>query len=180
MNEASSRSHSILSFYIESRESKTSSQGTAPVHLGKLHLVDLAGSERLNKSGTYLHSFFTTSPIQSRFFRSLMYCVGAEGINQKEAQNINSSLTALGDVLAALSSKNYNGPIPYRNSKLTRLLQDSLGGNSKTFFIVNIDPATHNYQETMMSLMYGQRAKKIKNITMLNKDVTGKQRSGDY
>ncbi len=147
MNEYSSRSHSILTFYIESKDNKVSGNA-APVHLGKLHLVDLAGSERLSRSG-------------------------AEGINQKEAQNINSSLTSLGDVLAALSSKHYNGPIPYRNSKLTRLLQDSLGGNSKTFFIVNIDPATHNYQETMMSLMYGQRAKKIKNITTLNKDIMG-------
>jgi hypothetical protein len=108
----------------------------------------LAGSERISRSGV-------------------------EGINQKEAQNINSSLTSLGDVLAALSSKNYNGPIPYRNSKLTRLLQDSLGGNSKTFFIVNVDPASHNYQETMMSLTYGQRAKKVRNVTCLNRDLTG-------
>ena len=58
----------------------------------------------------------------------------------------NASLSALGDVLAALSSKHYNGPIPYRNSKLTRLLQDSLGGNSKTFFIVNIQTSAPNYQ----------------------------------
>lgn len=108
---------------------------------------------------------------------------GAEGINQKEAQNINSSLTALGDVLAALSSKNYNGPIPYRNSKLTRLLQDSLGGNSKTFFIVNIDPAgnasenhiiAHNYTHSLMSLMYGNRAKKIKHVITQCTDTAGK------
>eukprot|EP01119_Soliformovum_irregulare_P012481 TRINITY_DN3244_c4_g1_i2.p1 TRINITY_DN3244_c4_g1~~TRINITY_DN3244_c4_g1_i2.p1 ORF type:complete len:836 (-),score=234.38 TRINITY_DN3244_c4_g1_i2:7-2487(-) len=142
MNSESSRSHSILTIHIESRDQTSD----GPVHMGKLHLVDLAGSERLS--------------------RSL-----AEGMAQKETQNINSSLSALGDVLAALSSKSYNGPIPYRNSKLTRLLQDSLGGNSKTFFIVNIQATAPNYQETLMSLMYGQRAKKIKNITFLNKDL---------
>lgn len=147
MNATSSRSHSILTLHIECRENL---DYHSPVLIGKLNLVDLAGSERLTKSG-------------------------AEGINKKETQNINSSLSALGDVLSALSSKSYNGPIPYRNSKLTRLLQDSLGGNSKTLFIINVQASSPNYSETLMSLMYGQRAKKIKNLTSQNKDVTNEE-----
>jgi hypothetical protein len=143
LNENSSRSHSILIVHIERRDSTIPN---APVYLGKLNIVDLAGSERVSKSG-------------------------AEGETLKETQKINSSLSALGDVLAALSSPNFNGPVPYRNSKLTRILQDSLGGNSKTFFVVNVPTTAETFQETLMSLSYGQRAKKIRNMTSLNRDT---------
>jgi len=162
MNDVSSRSHCILTFYIDSKpatsfsshEDVSSILASSVVSMGKLHLVDLAGSERLSRSGV-------------------------EGEAQKEAQNINSSLTALGDVLFALSSGSSSSSasatptqIPYRNSKLTRLLQDSLGGNSRTFFIINVSSAPENYRESLMSLQYGQRAKKVKNTTSVNKDLS--------
>lgn len=94
----------------------------------------------------------------------------------KETQSINASLTALADVLSALSEGGSSALVPYRNSKLTRLLQvadffcarshtflqDSLGGNSKTFFILNLNPLASNYRETLVTLQYGARTKKIK------------------
>eukprot|EP00735_Rhodelphis_limneticus_P000796 TRINITY_DN11325_c0_g1::TRINITY_DN11325_c0_g1_i1::g.26391::m.26391 TRINITY_DN11325_c0_g1::TRINITY_DN11325_c0_g1_i1::g.26391 ORF type:complete len:507 (+),score=136.45,sp/Q5JKW1/KN14C_ORYSJ/42.89/4e-112,Kinesin/PF00225.18/3.1e+03,Kinesin/PF00225.18/2.3e-108,CorA/PF01544.13/0.12,CorA/PF01544.13/4.8e+02,Coiled-coil_56/PF09813.4/0.23,Coiled-coil_56/PF09813.4/2.5e+03,Filament/PF00038.16/2.3,Filament/PF00038.16/23,DUF1664/PF07889.7/6.1,DUF1664/PF07889.7/52,DUF1664/PF07889.7/25,DUF1664/PF07889.7/5.2e+0 len=129
MNEQSSRSHCMLSIFV-SCESKVS-HTTA---LGKLHLVDLAGSERVSKSG-------------------------AMGDRLKEAQNINKSLSALGDVIQALQQKTAH--IPFRNSKLTYLLQDSLGGNSKTLMFVQVAPEHSNATETICSLKFAQRARSV-------------------
>jgi len=106
---------------------------------GKILIVDLAGSERLNKSG-----------------------VTGEGA--KEAIEINKSLTALGDVIEALTK---NGKmIPYRNHKLTMVMADALGGSAKTLMFVNISPASSNADETTMALKYATRAKKITNTTV--------------
>ncbi|CAI4232337.1 unnamed protein product [Auanema sp. JU1783] len=111
---------------------------------GKLQLVDLAGSERQSKTG-------------------------AAGDRLKEAAKINLSLSTLGNVISALvDSKSTH--IPYRNSKLTRLLQDSLGGNSKTVMIANIGPASYNYDETLSTLRYANRAKNIQNVARINED----------
>merc|ERR1711974_555884 len=99
---------------------------------GKMLIVDLAGSERLKKSQTSAEL-------------------------QKESIEINKSLTALGDVIAALTTRQKS--IPYRNHKLTQLLQDSLGGTAKTLMFVNCSPASSNFEETVNSLKYAQRAK---------------------
>ncbi|KAJ3640294.1 hypothetical protein Zmor_003603 [Zophobas morio] len=106
------------------------------VKVGKLNLVDLAGSERQSKTGATGESF-------------------------KEATKINKALSSLGNVIYALAENSEH--IPYRDSKLTRLLQDSLGGNSKTIMIANIGPANVNYDETIITLRYAYRAKSIKN-----------------
>ncbi|KAJ1346091.1 Kinesin-like protein klp-20 [Parelaphostrongylus tenuis] len=111
---------------------------------GKLHLVDLAGSERQSKTG-------------------------AVGERLKEAAKINLSLSTLGNVISALVDVK-STHIPYRNSKLTRLLQDSLGGNSKTVMIANIGPASYNYEETLSTLRYANRAKNIQNVARINED----------
>ncbi|CAJ0597612.1 unnamed protein product [Cylicocyclus nassatus] len=111
---------------------------------GKLHLVDLAGSERQSKTG-------------------------AQGERLKEAAKINLSLSTLGNVISALVDVK-STHIPYRNSKLTRLLQDSLGGNSKTVMIANIGPASYNYDETLSTLRYANRAKNIQNVARINED----------
>ncbi|PIK59428.1 hypothetical protein BSL78_03641 [Apostichopus japonicus] len=120
MNAESSRSHLILAIIIESTNLATGS-----VVKGKLSLVDLAGSERAAKTG-------------------------ATAEQLKEANSINKSLSALGDVISALSSEQQF--IPYRNNKLTMLMQDSLGGNAKTLMFVNISPADYNAEETVVSL----------------------------
>lgn len=131
MNAESSRSHSIFSIMVEAYDSSTKR-----TNFGKLSIVDLAGSERADKTG-------------------------ASADRLKEAQNINKSLSALGDVIAALS----DGVkfIPYRNNKLTQLMQDSLGGNAKTLMFVNFSPADYNADETSTSLTYAARVKKIVN-----------------
>ncbi|KAE8637411.1 hypothetical protein CSA_023388 [Cucumis sativus] len=131
MNEESSRSHLILSIVIESTNLQTQS-----VSKGKLSFVDLAGSERVKKSGS-------------------------SGSQLKEAQSINKSLSALGDVISALSSGGQH--IPYRNHKLTMLMSDSLGGNAKTLMFVNVSPAESNLDETYNSLMYASRVRSIVN-----------------
>ncbi|KAJ8952702.1 hypothetical protein NQ318_021019 [Aromia moschata] len=114
------------------------------IKVGKLNLVDLAGSERQSKTG-------------------------ATGDRLKEATKINKALSSLGNVIYALAE---NSPhIPYRDSKLTRLLQDSLGGNSKTIMIANIGPANMNYEETIITLRYAYRAKSIKNSPVKNEDI---------
>ncbi|KAK4337143.1 hypothetical protein RND71_043361 [Anisodus tanguticus] len=123
---------------------KTDLPVSGHIRVGKLNLVDLAGSERQIKTGTV-------------------------GQRQKEAIKINLSLSALGNVISSLvDSKSTH--IPYRDSKLTRLLQDSLGGNSKTVMIANIGPANYNYEETLTTLRYASRAKNIKNKPHVNED----------
>ncbi|EGT46843.1 hypothetical protein CAEBREN_30218 [Caenorhabditis brenneri] len=117
---------------------------TGSIRMGKLNLVDLAGSERQSKTG-------------------------ATGDRLKEATKINLSLSALGNVISALvdgKSKH----IPYRDSKLTRLLQDSLGGNTKTIMIACVSPSSDNYDETLSTLRYANRAKNIKNKPTINED----------
>jgi len=138
MNAESSRSHLILSVIIEATN-KTNGQ----VNRGKLSLVDLAGSERVGKTG-------------------------ASAETLKEANSINKSLAALGDVISALSSDQQF--IPYRNNKLTMLMQDSLGGNAKTLMFVNISPADYNCDETVTSLTYASRVKLITNDAQKNTD----------
>ena len=142
MNQDSSRSHSIFSIIVES--SSDGADGSKHIRAGKLNLVDLAGSERQSKTG-------------------------ATGDRLKEATKINLSLSALGNVISALvESKTQH--VPYRDSKLTRLLQDSLGGNTKTVMVANMGPADYNYDETISTLRYANRAKNIKNKPKINED----------
>uniref|UniRef100_A0A8C5WH39 Kinesin-like protein n=1 Tax=Leptobrachium leishanense TaxID=445787 RepID=A0A8C5WH39_9ANUR len=129
MNERSSRSHALLTITISGRDLTTETVTT-----GKLNLVDLAGSERVWKSG-------------------------AEGERLKEAQNINKSLLALGEVIQALRAK--QGHVPFRNSKLTYLLQDSLGKGNKTVMMVQVSPLEGNIGETVCSLNFAQRVCKV-------------------
>mmetsp|Transcript_4379 Transcript_4379/g.13249 ORF Transcript_4379/g.13249 Transcript_4379/m.13249 type:complete len:985 (-) Transcript_4379:519-3473(-) len=139
MNAESSRSHSIFAILVE-----VYNHTTRKTSVGKLSLVDLAGSERADKTG-------------------------ATDARLKEAQNINKSLSALGDVISALS----NGEkfIPYRNNKLTLVMQDSLGGNAKTLMFVNISPADYNVDETITSLKYASRVKLIQNTANKNAET---------
>lgn len=142
MNKDSSRSHSMFTLYIESVEKGPKDQERYVA--AKLNLVDLAGSERISKTGV-------------------------TGDRLKEAQKINLSLSALGNVISALvDGKSQH--VPYRDSKLTRLLQDSLGGNTKTVMIANCSPADYNYDETLSTLRYASRAKFIKNKPIINED----------
>lgn len=129
MNEESSRSHSIVQVKSTSITRKDKRE-----YYGKINLIDLAGSENVNKSGV-------------------------SGQGMKEAQNINKSLSALGDVIAALVSKTPH--VPYRNSKLTMMLKDSLGGDSKTLMIVQSSPAQCNVTETLSSLNFAARARNV-------------------
>ncbi|XP_028281557.1 kinesin-like protein KIFC3 isoform X2 [Parambassis ranga] len=129
MNQHSSRSHALLCITVEGTDLATGSKTT-----GKLNLVDLAGSERVWKSG-------------------------AEGERLKEAQNINRSLLALGDVIQALRARQTH--IPFRNSRLTYLLQDSLGKGSKTVMVVQVSALESNVGETLCSLKFAQRVCKV-------------------
>jgi hypothetical protein len=126
MNKESSRSHCIFTLVIES--SIIDENGNTMIRKGKLNLVDLAGSERQKKTNVM-------------------------GSQMKEAQKINFSLVCLGKVISALV-KSGNNFIPYRDSKLTKLLMNSLGGNSKTVMIANIGPAEANYDESLCTLRY--------------------------
>lgn len=121
MNKQSSRSHSIFSISIET--SVLDDSGETLIRKGKLNLVDLAGSERSKKTKV-------------------------NGQQMKEAQKINYSLVCLGKVISALV-KGKSKFIPYRDSKLTKLLMNSLGGNTKTIMIANIGPAWQNYEESL-------------------------------
>ncbi|CAH1790380.1 unnamed protein product [Owenia fusiformis] len=116
---------------------------------GKLYLVDLAGSEKVGKTG-------------------------AEGVVLDEAKNINKSLSALGNVISALADGN-KSHIPYRDSKLTRILQESLGGNARTTVIICCSPASFNESETKSTLQFGQRAKTIKNVVQINEELTAEE-----
>jgi hypothetical protein len=131
INEHSSRSHLIMSVIVTS----SSASSSANQLVGKLHLVDLAGSERVSKSGV-------------------------TGAAMKEAQHINKSLAALGDVLEALDQKSKH--IPYRNSKLTYLLQDCLNGNSHTMMIVTTCPTERYADETLFTLQFATRIRNIR------------------
>ncbi|XP_030649696.1 kinesin family member 4 isoform X2 [Chanos chanos] len=142
MNAASSRSHAIFTITIEQRRAGDKSDTV----VSKLHLVDLAGSERQKKTK-------------------------AEGDRLKEGISINRGLLALGNVISALGDESKKGTfVPYRDSKLTRLLQDSLGGNSHTLMIACVSPADSNIEETINTLRYADRARKIKNKPILNVD----------
>ncbi|KAK8533137.1 hypothetical protein V6N13_046300 [Hibiscus sabdariffa] len=125
LNERSSRSHSILTVHVCGTDLKTKT-----VLRGSLHLVDLAGSERVDRSE-------------------------ATGDRLKEAQHINKSLSALGDVIFALAQKNAH--VPYRNSKLTQVLQSSLGGQAKTLMFVQLNPDVDSYSETVSTLKFAER-----------------------
>ncbi|ELU03973.1 hypothetical protein CAPTEDRAFT_167295 [Capitella teleta] len=138
MNDESSRSHLVIGIVIES-----TNRATGNITKGKLSLVDLAGSERAAKTDS-----------------------SAEQL--KEAMSINKSLSALGDVISALSSEQQF--IPYRNNKLTMLMQDSLGGNAKTLMFVNISPVNYNADESVISLTYASRVKLITNDAQKNAD----------
>jgi len=142
MNSVSSRSHSIFGVVIEVNE--VDDTGKNHFRAGKLNLVDLAGSERQSKTGS-------------------------SGDRLKEGCKINLSLSALGNVISALVDGK-DKHIPYRDSKLTRLLQDSLGGNTKTVMISAVSPADYNFEETMSTLRYANRAKNIKNKPVINED----------
>ncbi|KAJ0070547.1 hypothetical protein NL108_015541 [Boleophthalmus pectinirostris] len=141
MNEHSSRSHSIFLINIKQENVETETKVS-----GKLYLVDLAGSEKVSKTG-------------------------AEGSVLDEAKNINKSLSALGNVISALS-EGKKAHVPYRDSKMTRILQDSLGGNCRTTIIVCCSPSSYNEPETRSTLMFGQRAKTIKNTVSVNVELT--------
>ena len=140
MNSESSRSHLIFAIMIESTNTNT-----GVLSRGKLSFVDLAGSEKSSKTGTT-----------------------KEG--QDEANAINMSLSALGNVISTLSS---GGTPSYRSNMLTKLMQDSLGGTAKTLMFVNCSPSVYNESETKNSLDYAQRVKKIKNN--VNKNLENKE-----
>lgn len=116
---------------------------------GKLYLVDLAGSEKVSKTG-------------------------AEGTVLDEAKNINKSLSALGNVISALADGNKTH-IPYRDSKLTRILQESLGGNARTTIVICCSPASFNEAETKSTLDFGRRAKTVKNVVCVNEELTAEE-----
>ncbi|XP_047463966.1 kinesin family member 4 [Mugil cephalus] len=142
MNAASSRSHAIFTITLEQRRGADKVDSV----VSKLHLVDLAGSERQKKTK-------------------------AEGDRLKEGISINRGLLSLGNVISALGDESKkNTFVPYRDSKLTRLLQDSLGGNSHTLMIACISPADSNMEETINTLRYADRARKIKNKPVVNVD----------
>ena len=153
MNAHSSRSHAILIVKIErslkvatkTKVKNIKQESDRIITSSKLYLVDLAGSERVKKTG-------------------------ATDMRLEEAKKINLSLLALGNVISALSESKTKH-ISYRDSKLTRLLQDSIGGNSKTSLIVTVSPSTYNTEETISSLLFASRAMKVQNKPIVNKTV---------
>lgn len=151
MNACSSRSHSIFSITAHIKE--ITFDGSECVKLGKLNLVDLAGSENIGRSGA----------IEER---------------AREASNINKSLLTLGRVITSLVEKSPH--IPYRDSKLTRLLQDSLGGKTKTSIIATISPCADDLEDTLSTLEYAQRAKKITNKPEINLKMSKKTLINEY
>lgn len=147
MNRESSRSHSVFTLYIQSRKEEGD---LIDLTESRFNLVDLAGSERQQLAGT-------------------------TGLRLKEAGNINKSLLALSNVINALVELANGRPrhVHYRDSKLTFLLRDSLGGNAKTCIIANVSPAPACQAETLSTLRFAQRAKLIKNKAIVNKDIHG-------
>lgn len=169
MNSQSSRSHAIFTLHIrqqriakveeidlevdsrsEEMESSTSSEKEFVTLSAKFHFVDLAGSERLKRTG-------------------------ATGERAKEGISINCGLLALGNVISALGDKSKRAlHVPYRDSKLTRLLQDSLGGNSRTVMIACVSPSDRDFMETLNTLKYANRARNIQNKVILNQDKSSR------
>ncbi|XP_075982848.1 kinesin-like protein 3A isoform X1 [Anticarsia gemmatalis] len=142
MNQASSRSHAVFTIVI-AKESRTDKNLATT---SKFHLVDLAGSERIKKTK-------------------------ASGERLKEGVKINQGLLALGNVISALGDGTNRSFISYRDSKLTRLLQDSLGGNSLTLMVACVSPADYNLDETVSTLRYADRARRIRNKPIINQDA---------
>jgi len=150
MNDVSSRSHAVFVITVEQMTIELNQGNKTQIKVGKLNLVDLAGSERIRITGT-------------------------TGQQLEESKKINKSLSCLGNVINALTDKkNKNNYIPYRDSKLTRLLQDSLGGNCKTTMIAMISPSQDAFSESLSTLYFAQRAKKIKNRPIINEDVNNR------
>uniref|UniRef100_A0A3Q2E5Q2 Kinesin family member 21A n=1 Tax=Cyprinodon variegatus TaxID=28743 RepID=A0A3Q2E5Q2_CYPVA len=166
MNVQSSRSHAIFTIHLcqvrvcasdnESEKDNKDSNGNGEMDeyetlTAKFHFVDLAGSERLKRTG-------------------------ATGDRAKEGISINCGLLALGNVISALGDRSKRAShVPYRDSKLTRLLQDSLGGNSQTVMIACISPSDRDFMETLNTLKYANRARNIKNKVMVNQDKASQQ-----
>ncbi|EFN80436.1 osmotic avoidance abnormal protein 3 isoform X2 [Harpegnathos saltator] len=144
MNAASSRSHAVLTLSLEAIAINDDDKRGNAIRRGRLHLVDLAGSERQTRTG-------------------------ATGDRLKEAASINLSLSALGNVISALAAGN-GRHVPYRDSKLTRLLRDSLGGNARTLMIACVSPSDVDAEETLSTLRYAARARCIKNKPVVNED----------
>ncbi|XP_056240095.1 kinesin-like protein KIF13B isoform X4 [Seriola aureovittata] len=148
MNEESSRSHAVFNIIL-THTLKDLQSGTSGEKVSRLSLVDLAGSERAAKTG-------------------------AAGERLKEGSNINKSLTTLGLVISALAeqgtAKNKTKFVPYRDSVLTWLLKDCLGGNSRTAMVATVSPSADNYDETLSTLRYADRAKNIVNHAVVNED----------
>ncbi|CAL8297877.1 unnamed protein product [Merluccius merluccius] len=151
MNAYSSRSHSVFSVTIHMKE--VNLDGEELVKIGKLNLVDLAGSENIGRSG-------------------------AVDKRAREAGNINQSLLTLGRVITALVEKRPH--VPYRESKLTRILQDSLGGRTKTSIIATVSPSSSNLEETLSTLEYASRAKNIMNKPEVNQKLTKRTLIKEY
>ena len=150
MNDVSSRSHAVFQITVEQMTTDVElKDNKAQIKVGKLNLVDLAGSERIRITGT-------------------------RGQQLEESKKINKSLSCLGNVINALTDKKGKNYIPYRDSKLTRLLQDSLGGNCKTTMIATISPSEDAFSESLSTLYFAQRAKKIKNRPIINEDVNNR------
>lgn len=142
LNERSSRSHSVLTVHVRGLDLETNA-----VLRGNLHLVDLAGSERVDRSE-------------------------ATGDRLREAQHINKSLSALGDVIFALAQKSQH--VPYRNSKLTQVLQSSLGGQAKTLMFVQLNPDVESFSETISTLKFAERVSGVElGAARSNKDARG-------
>lgn len=151
LNDSSSRSHCIFTITIHMKE--TTPAGEDLIKIGKLNLVDLAGSENVGRSG-------------------------AQNMRKREAGNINQSLLTLGRVITALTDNHPH--VPYRESKLTRLLQESLGGRAKTAIIATVSPASDAFDETLSTLEYAYRAKNIKNMPEVNQKMTKRALIKDY
>ncbi|XP_055852546.1 kinesin-like protein KIF21A isoform X1 [Episyrphus balteatus] len=155
MNEQSSRSHALFTILIRrqrvmSAEECGLPEGDLETLTSKFHFVDLAGSERLKRTG-------------------------ATGERAREGISINCGLLALGNVISALGDKSKKAShVPYRDSKLTRLLQDSLGGNSQTLMIACVSPSDRDFMETLNTLKYANRARNIKNKVQLNQDQSSR------
>ena len=152
MNDVSSRSHAVFRITVEQMtilEKGGGNNQVSQIKVGKLNLVDLAGSERIRVTG-------------------------AKGKQLEESKNINKSLSALGNVIYALTDTKGRTHIPYRDSKLTRLLEDSLGGNCKTTMMAMISPSHESFNESLSTLHFARRAKNIKNKPKINEDLDHK------